>query len=194
MGGLINACLMLVLFFSHAQLSRGIVDDLSDCSEQTNRGSASPKRLAVTAPDQEEEPASLSTESNHSSDNEPENRTTTPVHHRSKKHAGANQMQCHCPHCPDRVFARPCQLAMHMKTHTGKALVNLPDEMMDVKMKPPKVLHFMFSSVRNSVCRYEYMDFFLSFTHKPYQGCKEIEEHKSVIEKAIINHYSEYLG
>ncbi|XDV13413.1 hypothetical protein PO909_001818, partial [Leuciscus waleckii] len=120
-----------------SQLSRGIVDDLSDCSEQTNRSSASPKRLAVTAPDQEE-PANQSTESDHSSDNDPENRTTGPVHHRSKKNGGANQMRCHCPHCPDRVFARPCQLAMHMKTHTGKALVNLPDEMMDVKMKPPK--------------------------------------------------------
>ncbi|XP_077068398.1 uncharacterized protein LOC143721660 isoform X2 [Siphateles boraxobius] len=120
-----------------SQLSRGVVDDLSDCSEQTNRSSASPERLAVTAPDQEEEPASLSTGSDHSSDKEPVNRTTAPVHHRTKKN-GANRIKCHCPHCPDRVFARPCQLAMHMKTHTGKALVNLPDEMMDVKMKPPK--------------------------------------------------------
>lgn len=164
---------MLVLFFSHTQLSRGIVDDLSDCSEQTNRSSASPERLEVTAPGQKEEPANLSTESDHSSDKEPENRTTAPVHHRSKKNGGANRMQCHCPHCPDRVFARPCQLAMHMKTHTGKALVNLPDEMVDVKMKPPKVLHFMFSSVRNSVCRYEYMDIFFPSHISPIKDVKK---------------------
>ncbi|XP_039542106.1 zinc finger protein Xfin isoform X2 [Pimephales promelas] len=118
-----------------SQLSRGIEDDLSDCSEQTNRSSASPEQLA---PDQKEKPASMSTESDHSSDKEPENRTTAPVQNQRKKDNRANQMEVHCPHCPNRVFARPCQLAMHMKTHTGKALVKRPDEMMDVKMKPPK--------------------------------------------------------
>lgn len=142
------------------------MDDLSDCSEQTNRSSASPERLAVTSRDQEEEPGGPSTESDHtSSEKEPENRTTT---HQHKKKKGEKPMPCHCPHCPNRVFARPCQLAMHMKTHT--ALVNLPsqaqsgtDEIMDAKIKSHKVLHFMFSSVRNSVCRYEYIE--ISFLH-----------------------------
>ncbi|XP_051742249.1 gastrula zinc finger protein xFG20-1 [Ctenopharyngodon idella] len=127
-----------------SQLSREIVDDLSDCSEQTNRSSASPERLAITSRDQEEEPGGLSTESDHtSSDKEPENRTATHVRHQHKKKKGEKPMPCHCPHCPDRVFARPCQLAMHMKTHT--ALVNLPnqaqsgtDEIMDAKMKSHK--------------------------------------------------------
>ncbi|XP_048064460.1 uncharacterized protein zgc:66474 isoform X2 [Megalobrama amblycephala] len=124
-----------------SQLSREIVDDLSDCSEQTNRSSASPERLAITSRDQEEEPGGLSTESDHtSSEKEPENRTTT---HQHKKKKGEKTMPCHCPHCPDREFARPCQLAMHMKTHT--ALVNLPsqaqsgtDEIMDAKLKSHK--------------------------------------------------------
>lgn len=161
------------MFFT--QLSSEIVDDLSDCSEQTNRSSASPERLAITSRDQEE-PGCLSTETDHtSSDKEPKNRATTPTRHHLKKKKGKKTMPCHCPHCPDREFARPCQLANHMKTHT--ALLNLPrqaqsgtDNIMDVKMKSSKVLHFMFSSVRHGVCRYEYIRDFLSFTHKPYQG------------------------
>uniref|UniRef100_A0A8C1U0X9 C2H2-type domain-containing protein n=1 Tax=Cyprinus carpio TaxID=7962 RepID=A0A8C1U0X9_CYPCA len=123
-----------------SQLSREIVDDLSDGSEQTNRSSASPEQLETTAPGQEEEP-----ESDHTScGKEPEKRITIPVRNQHEKKRVVNQM-CHCPHCPHRVFARPCQLAMHMKTHTVTALVNLPTqaqsgtrEIVDVKRKLPK--------------------------------------------------------
>uniref|UniRef100_A0A673GWC9 Zinc finger protein Xfin-like n=1 Tax=Sinocyclocheilus rhinocerous TaxID=307959 RepID=A0A673GWC9_9TELE len=120
-----------------SQLSREIVDDLSDGSEQTNRSSASPE---TTAPGHEEEP-----ESDHSSsDKEPEKRITTPVRNRREKKRVVNQL-CRCPHCPHRVFARPCQLALHMKTHTVTALVNLPiqsqsgtQEIVDANRKLPK--------------------------------------------------------
>ncbi|XP_026063761.1 uncharacterized protein LOC113046886 isoform X2 [Carassius auratus] len=109
-----------------SQLSRETVDDLSDGSEQMNRS--------------EEEP-----ESDHNnSDKEPENRITPPVQKRRKKRGVVNQM-CRCPHCPQRVFARPCQLALHMKTHSVTALINLParaqsgtQEIVDVKRKLPK--------------------------------------------------------
>lgn len=135
---------MLVLF-SHMQLSREIVDDLSDGSEQMNRSSASPEQLETTAPGQEEEP-----ESDHTSCGKgPEKRITIPVRNQHEKKRVVNQM-CQCPHCPHRVFARPCQLAMHMKTHTVTALVNLPTqaqsgtrEIVDVKRKLPKVLHVL---------------------------------------------------
>lgn len=186
--------------FSHTQLSREIVDDLSDCSEQTNRSSASPERLAITSRDQEEEPGGLSTESDHtSSDKEPENRTATHVRHQHKKKKGEKPMPCHCPHCPDRVFARPCQLAMHMKTHT--ALVNLPnqaqsgtDEIMDAKMKSHKVLHFMFSSARNSVCRYEYIEIFFSSHISHIKDANKYERKMNQpLKKPSIKHYSEYL-
>uniref|UniRef100_A0A8C2DT44 C2H2-type domain-containing protein n=1 Tax=Cyprinus carpio TaxID=7962 RepID=A0A8C2DT44_CYPCA len=123
-----------------SQLSREIVDDLSDGSEQTNRSSASPEQLETTAPGQEEEP-----ESDHTSCGKgPEKRITIPVRNQHEKKRVVNQM-CQCPHCPHRVFARPCQLAMHMKTHTVTALVNLPTqaqsgtrEIVDVKRKLPK--------------------------------------------------------
>ncbi|XP_059409798.1 uncharacterized protein LOC132143517 isoform X3 [Carassius carassius] len=109
-----------------SQLSRETVDDLSDGSEQMNRS--------------EEEP-----ESDHNnSDKEPEKRITAPVQKRRKKRGVVNQM-CRCPHCPHRVFARPCQLALHMKTHSVTALINLParaqsgtQEIVDVKRKLPK--------------------------------------------------------
>ncbi|XP_016108297.1 uncharacterized protein [Sinocyclocheilus grahami] len=120
-----------------SQLSREIVDDLSDGSEQTNRSSASPE---TTAPGHEEEP-----ESDHSSsDKEPEKRITTPVRNQREKKRVVNQL-CRCPHCPHRVFARPCQLALHMKTHTVTALVSLPtqaqsgtQEIVDANRKLPK--------------------------------------------------------
>ncbi|XP_067269442.1 uncharacterized protein zgc:66474 isoform X3 [Pseudorasbora parva] len=121
---------------SLSQLSREIVEELSDCSEQTSRSSASPKRLA---PDREEEPGGITSDSDHtSSDKEPENRAT--VRDRRKKKTEETQMQCRCPHCPNRVFARPCQLAMHMKTHTSPNQAQSGTvEIMDVKMKsPPK--------------------------------------------------------
>ncbi|XP_059413844.1 zinc finger protein Xfin-like isoform X2 [Carassius carassius] len=105
-----------------SQLSREIVDDLSDGSEQTNRSSASPEQLETTAPGQEEEPESDHT----SSDKEPEKRITTSVRNQHEKKV-VNQM-CQCPHCPHRVFARPCQLAMHMKTHTVTTHVNRPTQ------------------------------------------------------------------
>ncbi|XP_016406996.1 uncharacterized protein LOC107739408 [Sinocyclocheilus rhinocerous] len=129
-----------------SQLSREIVDDLSDGSEQTNRSSASSEQLETTAPGQEEEPESDHT----SSDKEPEKRITTPVRNRRNKKRVVNQIvteptPCQCPHCPHRMFARPCQLAMHMKTHTVTALTNLPTqaqsgtrEIVDVKRKLPK--------------------------------------------------------
>uniref|UniRef100_A0A8C1DLB0 Zgc:66474 n=1 Tax=Cyprinus carpio carpio TaxID=630221 RepID=A0A8C1DLB0_CYPCA len=110
-----------------AQLSREIVADLSDGSEQMNRS--------------EEEPESDHT----SSDKEPEKRITTPVQNRRKKKGVVNQM-CRCPHCPQRTFARPCQLALHMKTHRVTALINLPtqaqsgaQEIVDANRKLPKV-------------------------------------------------------
>ncbi|XP_043090569.1 uncharacterized protein zgc:66474 isoform X3 [Puntigrus tetrazona] len=116
---------------------REIVDDLSDGSEQTNRSSASPE---TTAPGHEEEPESDHT----SSDKEPEKRITTPVRNRREKKRVVNQT-CQCPHCPHRVFARPCQLALHMKTHTVTALVNLPsqahsgtEEIVDANRRLPK--------------------------------------------------------
>uniref|UniRef100_A0A671Q3D3 Uncharacterized LOC107689064 n=1 Tax=Sinocyclocheilus anshuiensis TaxID=1608454 RepID=A0A671Q3D3_9TELE len=130
-----------------SQLSREIVDDLSDGSEQTNRSSASSEQLETTAPGQEEEPESDHT----SSDKEPEKRITTPVRNQRNKKRVVNQIvteptPCQCPHCPHRMFARPCQLAMHMKTHTVTALTNLPTqaqsgtrEIVDVKRKLPKV-------------------------------------------------------
>ncbi|XP_042576486.1 uncharacterized protein LOC109054022 isoform X3 [Cyprinus carpio] len=109
-----------------AQLSREIVADLSDGSEQMNRS--------------EEEPESDHT----SSDKEPEKRITTPVQNRRKKKGVVNQM-CRCPHCPQRTFARPCQLALHMKTHRVTALINLPtqaqsgaQEIVDANRKLPK--------------------------------------------------------
>ncbi|XP_016342441.1 uncharacterized protein LOC107689064 isoform X3 [Sinocyclocheilus anshuiensis] len=129
-----------------SQLSREIVDDLSDGSEQTNRSSASSEQLETTAPGQEEEPESDHT----SSDKEPEKRITTPVRNQRNKKRVVNQIvteptPCQCPHCPHRMFARPCQLAMHMKTHTVTALTNLPTqaqsgtrEIVDVKRKLPK--------------------------------------------------------
>ncbi|XP_052400451.1 uncharacterized protein LOC127947391 isoform X2 [Carassius gibelio] len=122
-----------------SQLSREIVDDLSDGSEQTNRSSASPEQLETTAPGLEEEPESDHT----SSDKEPEKRITTSVRNQHEKKV-VNQM-CHCPHCPHRVFARPCQLAMHMKTHTVTTHVNRPTqaqsgtrEIVDVNRNLPK--------------------------------------------------------
>lgn len=130
------------MLFSHTQLSREIVDDLSDGSEQTNRSSASPE---TTAPGHEEEPECDHT----SSDKEPEKRITTSVQNRREKKRVVNQM-CRCPHCPHRVFARPCQLALHMKTHTVTSLVNLPtqaqsgtQDIVDVNRKLPKVLHVL---------------------------------------------------
>ncbi|XP_058626100.1 zinc finger protein Xfin isoform X1 [Onychostoma macrolepis] len=120
-----------------SQLSREIVEDLSDGSEQTNRSSASPE---TTAPGHEEEPESDQT----GSDKEPEKRINTSVRNRREKKRVVNQM-CRCPHCPHRVFARPCQLALHMKTHTVTALVNLPtqaqsgtQEIVDANRKLPK--------------------------------------------------------
>ncbi|XP_026059269.1 uncharacterized protein LOC113043898 isoform X2 [Carassius auratus] len=122
-----------------SQLSREIVDDLSDGSEQTNRSSASPEQLETTAPGLEEEPESDHT----SSDKEAEKRITTSVRNQHEKKV-VNQM-CHCPHCPHRVFARPCQLAMHMKTHTVTTHVNRPTqaqsgtrEIVDVNRNLPK--------------------------------------------------------
>ncbi len=130
------------MLFSHTQLSREIVDGLSDGSEQTSRSSGSPE---TTAPGHEDEP-----ERDHTSrDKQPEKRINTSVRNRCEQKGVVNQM-CRCPHCPHRVFARPCQLAMHMKTHTDTALVNLPtqaqsgtQDMVDVNRKLPKVLHVL---------------------------------------------------
>ncbi|XP_050961781.1 uncharacterized protein LOC127162905 isoform X3 [Labeo rohita] len=122
-----------------SQLSREIVDDLSDGSEQTNRSSASPEQLETTAPGREEPESD-----DNSSDKEPEKRITSPVRNQRDKKRVVNQM-CYCPQCPKRAFARPCQLAMHMKTHTVTDLVNLPTQaqsgteaIVDVKRKLPK--------------------------------------------------------
>ncbi|XP_073697905.1 uncharacterized protein [Garra rufa] len=122
---------------SLSQLSREIVDDLSDGSEQTNRSSASPEQLETRG--REEEP-----ESDHSSDREPGKRITKSVRNQRDAKKVVNQM-CYCPHCPRRAFARPCQLAMHMKTHTDTDLVHPPTQaqsgteaIVDVKSKLPK--------------------------------------------------------
>ncbi|KAK2916151.1 hypothetical protein Q8A67_000525 [Cirrhinus molitorella] len=122
-----------------SQLSREIVDDLSDGSEQTNRSSASPEQLETTARGREEEP-----ESDHTSSDKEAGKRMTNVRNQRDKQKVVNQM-CYCPHCPRRAFARPCQLAMHMKTHTVTDLVNLPtkaqsgtEAIVDVKSKLPK--------------------------------------------------------
>ncbi|XP_051571288.1 uncharacterized protein LOC127450884 isoform X1 [Myxocyprinus asiaticus] len=125
-----------------SQLSRKIGDDLSDGSEQTNGSSALAERLAITGPEQDQD--SPTTESDTSSDKDPENSTANPVHlvHQQK---AKKRMPC-CPHC-SRVFIRPGRLAAHIKRHLMEARrhsVNLPNtysarnEMVDEKRKLPK--------------------------------------------------------
>ncbi|XP_051988264.1 uncharacterized protein LOC127647823 [Xyrauchen texanus] len=124
-----------------SQLSRKIGDDLSDGSEQTNGSSALAEHLAITGPEQDQD--SPTTESDTSTDKDPENSTANPVHlvHQQK---GKKRMPC-CPHC-SRVFIQPGRLAAHIKRHLMEARrhpVKLPNthsrnEMVDEKRKLPK--------------------------------------------------------
>ncbi|NP_956109.1 uncharacterized protein LOC327500 [Danio rerio] len=92
-------------------LSREAEDDLSDGSEQTNRSSASPDRLA---PGQEDEGLS---ESDCSSSGKEAKKL--PLRRRRPGRTKRTQpcVPCYCPHCPGRVFSGPGQLGMHMKSH-----------------------------------------------------------------------------
>ncbi|XP_051573733.1 zinc finger and SCAN domain-containing protein 10 isoform X3 [Myxocyprinus asiaticus] len=112
-----------------SQPSQEIAEDLTDGSEKT-------------APEQEQ--ASSTTESDTSSDKEPQNSTANPLHlvHRKR----GRKIMPRCPHC-SRVFTRPGRLEAHIKRHMMEARrhpVNLPNttssrnEMVDEKRKPPK--------------------------------------------------------
>ncbi|XP_051573732.1 zinc finger and SCAN domain-containing protein 10 isoform X2 [Myxocyprinus asiaticus] len=114
-----------------SQPSQEIAEDLTDGSEKT-------------APEQEQ--ASSTTESDTSSDKEPQNSTANPLHlvHRKR----GRKIMPRCPHC-SRVFTRPGRLEAHIKRHMMEARrhpVNLPNttssrnEMVDEKRKPPKVV------------------------------------------------------
>lgn len=145
-------------------LSREADDDLSDGSEQTNRSSASPDRLA---PGQEDEGLF---ESDHSSCDKEAKKLTLRRRRAGRTKRTQPYIPCYCPHCPGRIFSGPGQLGMHMKSHRApqnqsspsQSSVNQTEEA--TRTNIPQVLHFILSNVINIVFRYAYMEI-LSFLH-----------------------------